>query len=403
LSHAVPLWRSASKDLPEPSTDVPHFILCLSGLLLLAACNAADPHLRAKGSAPPMARPDSIEHAATLAAMRPPRARQPVVAVLGHHGGAETTDFLVPYAVLRQSGLADVWALSTRPGPLRLHPALTVEPDATLEEFDAQHPEGADYIIVPALHRERDPVVLAWVRAQHARGAVIVGVCSGVKVLSHAGLLAGRKATGHWYDLAGLRRRNPTMRWVPDRRYVADRGVVTTTGVSASVPISLAMVEAIGGREIAAALARELGAERWDAAHASSEFRLRAADTWTVVSNTVAVWRRETVGIPVEPGVDLVSLSLTADAYSRTYRSRAVTVAALPDPVESRQGLRVVPDAGGPPAVLLPAPRAEAPVQALEEALAGIERRYGRGTADWVALQLEYLPTHRAARSGARP
>jgi transcriptional regulator GlxA family with amidase domain len=35
---------------------------------------------------------------------------------------------------------------------------------------------------------------------------------------------------------------------VRDRRYVVDHGVATSTGVSASIPVSLAMVEAIGGR-----------------------------------------------------------------------------------------------------------------------------------------------------------
>jgi hypothetical protein len=28
---------------------------------------------------------------------------------------------------------------------VKLYPVLTVEPDATIAEFDAQHPDGADY------------------------------------------------------------------------------------------------------------------------------------------------------------------------------------------------------------------------------------------------------------------
>jgi len=35
------------------------------------------------------------------------------------------------------------------------------------------------------------------------------------------------------------------MQWVRDRRYVVDRGVATSTGITASVPLMLALVEAL--------------------------------------------------------------------------------------------------------------------------------------------------------------
>jgi hypothetical protein len=63
---------------------------------------------------PPRAEPAAVgddERRATLAALRPPkRARADV---------------------------AEVVALATEPGPVRLYPALAVEPDATTAEFDA--------------------------------------------------------------------------------------------------------------------------------------------------------------------------------------------------------------------------------------------------------------------------
>src|SRR5262249_59985620 len=109
-----------------------------------------------------------------------------------------------------------------------------------------------------------------------------------------------------------------TVRWVRDRRYVADRGVVTTTGVSASIPVSLAMVEAIGGRARAETLARELGVEAWDAGHDSSVYHLDRGSALTAVRNSLAFSTHDTIGIPVAPGVDEIALALTADAYSRT-------------------------------------------------------------------------------------
>jgi putative intracellular protease/amidase len=336
--------------------------------------------------------PSEAEHAETIGALKPPKRTRPVVAVLGENRGAETTDYLVPYAVLWQSGLADVWALATEPGPLKLVPALTIRPQATTAEFDARYPEGADYVIVPAMHETDAPAVLAFIKAQAAKGATIVGVCSGVKVLANAALLDGRAATGHWYDLDELREDHPTMRWVRDRRYVADRGVVTTTGISASIPASLAIVEAIGGRDRAKKLAQELGVTGWDEAHDSDAFRL-GGHLWTAVGNTLAFWNHETIGLTLEGRVDDIALAFTADAYSRTYRSKVETIAASDAPLITLRGIEVLPDRVGTDAGMaaqLPPVSPVEPARALDLALEGIAERYGQRTAAFVALQLEY-------------
>ena len=89
----------------------------------------------------------------------------------------------------RRADVADVVTLATEPGPVTLFPALKVEPQATVAEFDAQHPDGADYVIVPAMSRDDDPAALQWIRSQAAKGAIIIGVCAGAKVVGNAGLL----------------------------------------------------------------------------------------------------------------------------------------------------------------------------------------------------------------------
>lgn len=336
--------------------------------------------------------PPPEEQAGLIAALRPPKRTVPVVAVLGVNAGTETTDYIVPYGVLRASGLAEVEALATQPGPLQLMPALTLAPGATIADFDARHPDGADYVIVPALHDPADPTARAWIRSQSAKGATIVGICAGARVLAEAGLLRDRSATTHWYEVSGLRRDEPTVRWVRDRRYVVDRGVVTTTGVTASVPVSLAIVEAIGGRARAETLARELGVQGWDARHDSAAFRLDRGNVLTAVRNTLEFWNHDTIGIPVATGVDEIALALTADAYSRTYRSRARTVAHERAPIATRRGLTLVPDDTSAERVhgMLDAVASERPARALDAALDGIAGRYGAPTATFVALQLEY-------------
>lgn len=334
------------------------------------------------------------ETVATLAALAPPKRARPLVAVIGLNDATETTDYLMPYGILRRSGVADVVALATGPGPVKLYPALKVEADATTAQFDARHADGADYVIVPAMSRDDDPVVLQWLRSQAAKGATIIGVCAGAKVVGAAGLLDGKRATTHWYFLDDLRDRTPSIRYVADRRFVVDGSVATTTGISASMPMSLTLIEAIAGDEKAAAVARELGLAHWDARHTSGAFKITRPFALTVMGNAMAFWNRERMGIGLSRGVDEVTLALVADAWSRTYRSRAVAFAATHDAVDTRHGLRVLPDevaAQWPHARRLPAFDDRRPAQALDDALSGIERRYGAGTADVVAMQLELV------------
>ena len=94
------------------------------------------------------------------------------------------------------------------------------------------------------------------------------------------------------------------------------------------MPISLTIIEAIAGRAKAEQVARQLGVASWDARHASRAFQFTRPFALTVMRNALAFWNRQQVGVELTPGIDEVSLALVADAWSRTYRSRAVTFAA---------------------------------------------------------------------------
>jgi putative intracellular protease/amidase len=333
------------------------------------------------------------ETRATVEALKLRKRARPVIAIVGINDGTEITDYLMPYGILRRADVADVVALATQPGPMALYPALKVEPQATIFEFDRQHPEGADYVIVPAMVREDDPAALRWIRSQAHKGAMIIGVCVGARVVAATGLLDGRKATTHWYSLEAMLEEHPSIRHVADRRYLVDGRVATTTGISASMPMSLMLIEAIAGREKAQSVAAELGVADWDARHDSGAFAFTRPFVLTAIGNSLAFWRRETLGIELSQGVDEVSLALVADAWSRTYRSRVMTFATGADAVESRGGIRIVPDQVNTSASAVPvpgAPLARKPADALDETLKAIGERYREDTADFVAMQLEY-------------
>jgi putative intracellular protease/amidase len=353
------------------------------------------PETPAAATAPPIAKDEAD---AMIAALKPPKRQRPLIAIIGANRGTEVTDYLMPFGILRRADVADVVLLGTEPGPVTLYPALKVEPQATAADFDGRHPEGADYVIVPAMSRDDDPAVLQWIKSQAARAAIVIGVCAGAKIVGQAGLLDGKRATTHWYFVEELRDKHPALVYVADRRLVVDRGVATTTGVSASMPVSLSLIEAIAGRDKADAVAQDLGLTHWDADHDSDAFKFTRPFALTVMGNTLAFWNREQLGIELARGVDEVSLALVADAWSRTYRSRAVTFAGAADAQETRNGIRIVPDqvaTSWPAERLIPKIGDQQPAKALDQTLDAIAARYGTRTADVVAMQLEY-PRHPA-------
>ena len=344
----------------------------------------------------PLTPPSAIspeEHAATVAALRPPKRARPVIAVIGINDGTETTDYLMPTGILRRADVAEVLLVATNSGPVELFPALKVDADITVDQFDARYPEGADYVIVPAMRRDDDEAVLRWLRAQAKSGAVIVGVCVGATVVANAGLLDGRRGTTHWYYVEDMLKKHPSIEYLRDRRFVVDRGVATTTGITASMPISLTLIEAIAGRAKAEEVARGLGVREWDARHQSDAFTFTRPFATTAVANKLAFWDRIEISIALAPAMDEVTLALVADAWSRTYRSRAVTYSALPDAVKTRNGVFVHPEralSGAPPEPSLSWAADVPPAEAVDVVLTHILSTLGVPTAKMVSMQLEY-------------
>ena len=320
--------------------------------------------------------------------------QQPVIAVVAENSFTELTDYVVPYGVLAESGVAKVLAIATQPEPIRMFPTLRVEPQATISQFDDRFPEGADYVIVPAVLRQKDPVLLGWLEEQAGKGAIVAGICDGVWVLANAGLLDGRKGVGHWFSLSNLARKFPKTEWLRNTRYVADGNVITTTGVSASVPVSIALVEAIAGRDRAASLAQRLGVENWGAQHDSKPFKLGIEQVLTAIGNWLSFWSSEEIGLPIHPGTDEVALSLMADSYSRTWRSKAFALSDSAEGVTSKRGLRILPDRISDEDKkvdrTIELDDRILPVAWLDTTLQDIEGCYGSRTAAFVALQLEY-------------
>ena len=356
----------------------------LIGTLALTGCGTGVPRPAAQADATAAERLAQV----FVEALKPRRTERPVIAIVALNKGTEMTDFLLPHAVLQRAGVANVQLVAPRRGRVLLYPALQVEVAQDLVSFDQVCPSGADYVVVPAMRDENDPAITAWLKQQADRGAHIIGVCAGALVVGRAGLLDGRRCTTHWYFRSTLFKRHPSAVYVPHQRYVIDGSVATTTGVTASVPTMLALVEAIGGRAKAQALAAELGVASWNPAHDSSLFGLTANRAWDYLLNKAAFWRHERWSVDVWDGMDDIAIAFAADAWSRTGR---VTVdAAGSGPVTLRSGLVLVAQPAAEATPRLPLTPGLKPVQQLDQTLREITERFGAVRSEWVMMELEY-------------
>lgn len=120
-----------------------------------------------------------------------------------------------------------------------------------------------DTVIVPgapeieeALERSAD--LAAWLYETSGRARRTASVCSGTFLLAQAGLLEGKRAATHWAMCDLLQKRFPAIEVERDAIFVQQGPVWTSAGVTAGIDLSLALVEADCGREIAMKVAREL-------------------------------------------------------------------------------------------------------------------------------------------------
>lgn len=120
--------------------------------------------------------------------------------------------------------------------------------------------EDADLIAVPAaaIRDEYPEELLEGLRRAHARGAILLSVCSGAFVLGAAGLLDGRECTTHWRYADALQKRFPLAQVNPDVLFIDDGTIITSAGTSAGIDAALHLVRRELGSSIANTIARNM-------------------------------------------------------------------------------------------------------------------------------------------------
>jgi transcriptional regulator GlxA family with amidase domain len=165
--------------------------------------------------------------------------------------GFTALDAIGPYEVLRSVPGWEVEFVAASTGEKRTDSgALGIVADRALADV-----AETDLVLVPGGAGNRalldDDEVLSWLRQVDGRTRWTTSVCTGSLVLGAAGLLAGRRATGHWLYLEPLRAygADPV-----GGRFVEDGKVITAAGVSAGIDMALHLVGQEAGPEVAQAV-----------------------------------------------------------------------------------------------------------------------------------------------------
>ncbi|QCP48376.1 helix-turn-helix domain-containing protein [Trinickia violacea] len=145
---------------------------------------------------------------------------------------------------------------AAEPGTLTTTVGFTITAPHGLDAID-----DADIVVVPSWRDtgEAPPAALLdALRAAHARGAQLVGLCLGAFVLAEAGLLDGRPATTHWAWADAFARRYPSVKLDPGVLYVDDGNILTSAGTAAGIDCCLHVLRKRCGTQAASYTARRL-------------------------------------------------------------------------------------------------------------------------------------------------
>lgn len=134
--------------------------------------------------------------------------------------------------------------------------------NGTAVQVDGSLPQcgQVDAVVVCAgvkAYDHRDPAVAAQLRRLSRRDCLIGSVCSGSIILADAGLLDGRKCTGHWEDLETLAENYPALE-VTKSIFEIDGSRFTCSGGTAPLDLMIHFISRDFSRDLAARVADQM-------------------------------------------------------------------------------------------------------------------------------------------------
>ena len=161
--------------------------------------------------------------------------------------GVTQLDLTGPYEILVRMSAAKIELVGENMAAVACDHTLSIIPTTTRDNADR-----ADLLVVPGGPGVDDAILdpgwVNFVREQGQSARLVFGICTGSLLLGAAGLLRGRRATGHWQARDMLSQFGAT---ASDDRMVVDGNIFTAAGVTAGIDMALRVVAELRGEEAA--------------------------------------------------------------------------------------------------------------------------------------------------------
>lgn len=220
-------------------------------------------------------------------------------------------------------GLYDVVVCAEHPGTLPTGAGYGITIDAGLEAM-----ANADLVVIPSWRRGAAPSgeLLDAVRAAHARGARIVGLCLGTFVVAASGVADGREVSTHWAAASRLAADATSVRVREDVLWTDLGDVITSAGAAAALDCCLHIVRSDHGSLAAAALARSLVlAPHRTGSQAQYIPAPVVAATGDDPIGRAMLWARKRIAAPIDVDSWAASVHMSRRTFTRRFRDRTAT------------------------------------------------------------------------------
>lgn len=167
-----------------------------------------------------------------------------VLVPLAH--GCEEIEAVTVIDLLRRAEVGVVTAALDRE-PVKASRGVVLIADTTLEDALALE---FDMLVLPggrgADNLDADPRIHRLIKRMAEDGKFLAAICAAPRVLAHAGILAGRRATCFPGAISGADAQRITL---SDAPVVQDGPVVTSRGPGTAIDFALRLIEVLAGRE----------------------------------------------------------------------------------------------------------------------------------------------------------
>jgi len=214
----------------------------------------------------------------------------------------------------------DVQVCAERPGRLETKAGFGVHVDQDLAVM-----EQADVVVLPSWEPDLEPsgLLIEAIRAAHARGATVVGLCVGAFLVAASGIADGREVVTHWSFADRLAAQYPKVDVRADVLWSDLGDLVTSAGTAASLDCCLHLVRTHHGVEYAEEVARRIVVAPHRSGSQAQYIPVPLPpDSTDDVIERAMLWARSRLDQPVSLDEWAAAVALSRRTFTRQFRAR---------------------------------------------------------------------------------